>query len=101
MKKFSLLFIALSALVLAGCAERTYLDRFTVSDCEVTMGLCLGIIYIVGIFTVFMITLQKGRYVMAILGFIFPFLWLIGAVLPAKKGSAYEQQMQNRYRYKE
>jgi hypothetical protein len=45
--------------------------------------------YIFCIFTVCLVTFQKGRWVLGILGIFFPFLWLIGAVLPAKEGSRY------------
>lgn len=46
--------------------------------------------YIMCIFTVCMLTFQKGRTVLGILGIFFPFLWLIGAILPAKRGSRFE-----------
>jgi hypothetical protein len=46
--------------------------------------------YIVALFTVCMLTFQKGRIVLGIAGIFLPFLWLIGAILPAKPGSRYE-----------
>jgi len=51
--------------------------------------------YIMCIFTVCSITFQKGRTVLGIVGIFAPWLWLIGAFLPAKPGSRYElaQQM--------
>jgi hypothetical protein len=45
--------------------------------------------YIVCIFTVCMMTFQKGHTLLGILGIFLPFLWLIGAVLPAKPGSRF------------
>jgi len=47
------------------------------------------VIYIFCLFTVCALTFQKGRWVLGILGIFFPFLWLIGAILPAKRGSTY------------
>ncbi len=57
--------------------------------------------YLMCIFTVCRITFQKGRTVLGIVGIFIPFLWLIGAILPAREGSrydiakriAYQQQM--------
>jgi hypothetical protein len=49
----------------------------------------LASIYIVCIFTVCMLTFQKGHILLGIVGIIFPFLWLVGAILPAKEGSRY------------
>ncbi len=43
--------------------------------------------YIVCLFTVCRLTFQKGHTVLGIVGIFMPFLWLIGAVLPAKPGS--------------
>jgi hypothetical protein len=45
--------------------------------------------YIVALFTVCMLTFQKGHIVLGIVGIFLPFLWLIGAMLPAKPGSRY------------
>jgi len=47
------------------------------------------ILYIVAIFTVCMLTFQKGHTLLGILGIFLPFLWLIGAILPAKAGSRF------------
>jgi hypothetical protein len=35
------------------------------------------------------LTFRKGHTVLGILGIFVPFLWLIGAILPAKQGSRY------------
>ena len=44
-------------------------------------------IYIFFLFTVCMMTFQKGHILLGILGIFVPFLWLSGAILPAKPGS--------------
>ncbi|WIG61179.1 MAG: hypothetical protein OJF49_003927 [Ktedonobacterales bacterium] len=46
--------------------------------------------YLVCLFTVCMLTFQKGYIVLGIIGIFIPFLWLIGAILPAKRGSRWE-----------
>jgi hypothetical protein len=50
----------------------------------------LGVIYIVCLFTVCALTFRKGHVALGIIGIFLPFLWLIGAVLPARPGSDYE-----------
>lgn len=54
-------------------------------------------IYIAMIFTVAAYTYQKGHTILLILGIFFPILWLIGAIMPAKPGSKYDVQMNERY----
>jgi hypothetical protein len=49
----------------------------------------LATIYIVCLFTVCALTFRKGYLVLGIVGIFLPILWLIGAVLPAKRGSRY------------
>jgi hypothetical protein len=49
----------------------------------------LASIYIVCLFTVCMLTFRKGYTLLGLIGIIFPFLWLLGAILPAKDGSRY------------
>jgi hypothetical protein len=46
-------------------------------------------IYITALFTVALMTFKKGRIILGILGIFMPFLWLVGAILPAKEGSRY------------
>jgi hypothetical protein len=41
-----------------------------------------GILYLVLIVTLGVLTLRKGHWVMFIIGFFFPLMWLIGAVIP-------------------
>ena len=50
------------------------------------------VVYIVAIFTVCMLTFQKGHTLLGIVGIFLPFLWLIGAILPARPGSRYAAQ---------
>jgi hypothetical protein len=64
---------------------------------EWTLGIMFFTLYIFCIFTVCLLTFQKGRWVLGILGIIFPFLWLIGAILPARKGSRYDIAQQVAY----
>jgi uncharacterized membrane protein YbaN (DUF454 family) len=42
-------------------------------------------------------TFQKGHVLLGILGIFLPFLWLIGAILPAKPGSVYAVKEAARY----
>ena len=44
----------------------------------------LGILYLVLIATLAVMTFRKGHWVLGLIGFIFPILWLIGAVLPSR-----------------
>ncbi len=60
-------------------------------------GIMLFTVYITCIFTVCIMTFQKGRWLLGIIGIIFPVLWLVGAFLPAKKGSRYELAQEIQY----
>jgi hypothetical protein len=55
---------------------------------EWVLAVTLGAIYLVCLFTVCSLTFQKGYTALGIIGIFMPFLWLIGAVLPPKPGSA-------------
>ncbi len=44
----------------------------------------LGILYFALMFTVCVVTFRKGHWVLGVVGFFIPILWLIGAVLPSK-----------------
>ncbi len=52
----------------------------------------LFVFYFFLLFTVCLLTFQKGHVILGILGIFIPFLWLIGAILPAKPGSAYARK---------
>ena len=45
----------------------------------------LGILYLVLVATLAVLTFRKGHWVLGLIGFIFPFLWLVGADLPPKR----------------
>ena len=45
----------------------------------------LGIIYLVLLFTLAILTFRKGHWVLGLIGFIFPLLWVIGAILPSRR----------------
>ena len=45
----------------------------------------LGVLYLVLLFTVAVMTFRKGHWILGIIGIFFPILWLIGAVLPARR----------------
>lgn len=55
------------------------------------------VLYLCLLFTVCVMTFQKGHYVLGIVGIFLPFLWLIGAILPAKRGSRYQMEESIRY----
>jgi hypothetical protein len=44
-----------------------------------------AVIYLVLILTLAVMTFRKGHWVLGLIGFIFPFLWLIGAIMPRKR----------------
>ena len=47
------------------------------------------ILYLVLLITLGVITIRKGHWVLFIIGFFFPLLWLIGALLPPVVVSEY------------
>ncbi|HEY7975784.1 MAG TPA: hypothetical protein VID72_10600 [Ktedonobacterales bacterium] len=55
------------------------------------------VMYVFLLFTVCFLTFRKGHILLGILGIFIPFLWLIGAILPAKRGSRYEVDESMRY----
>jgi hypothetical protein len=74
------------------------------SGLEWLLAVVLFGFYIFCLFTVCMMTFQKGRTILGIVGIFLPFLWLVGAILPAKEGSRYDiaqrtayQQQMTRY----
>ena len=44
----------------------------------------LGIIYFVLLVVFAVLSFRKGHWVLGLIGFIFPILWIIGAILPSK-----------------
>jgi len=61
---------------------------------EWTLGIILLTFYVVCLFTVCVMTWQKGHTLLGIVGIFLPILWLIGAFLPAKEGSRYSLDQQ-------
>ena len=47
-------------------------------------AITLSILYLVLIFTLALLSFRKGHWVLGLIGFVFPVLWLIGAILPAR-----------------
>ncbi|MGH3278979.1 MAG: hypothetical protein ACRDNW_07565 [Trebonia sp.] len=45
----------------------------------------LSIIYLVLLFTLAILSFRKGHWILGLFGFVFPLLWLIGAVLPSRR----------------
>ena len=45
----------------------------------------LGIIYLVLLFTLAVLSFRKGHWVLGLVGFIFPVLWIVGALLPQRR----------------
>jgi hypothetical protein len=41
-----------------------------------------GILYLVLVITLGVMSIRKGHWVMFLIGFIFPLMWLIGAIMP-------------------
>jgi hypothetical protein len=44
----------------------------------------LGIIYLVLLVVFAVLSFRKGHWVLGLIGFIFPILWIIGAILPGR-----------------
>ena len=49
------------------------------------VGIGLGILYLILLFTVAIMTFRKGHWILGLIGFFFPILWIIGAILPAHR----------------
>jgi hypothetical protein len=45
----------------------------------------MGVIYLVLVCTLCLLSFRKGHWVIGLIGFIFPVLWLLGAILPARR----------------
>jgi hypothetical protein len=44
-----------------------------------------AVLYLVLILTLALLSFRKGHWVLGLIGFVFPLLWLIGALLPARR----------------
>jgi hypothetical protein len=49
------------------------------------LAILLSAIYVVLFITLALLSFRKGHWVLGVVGFVFPFLWLIGAVLPSRR----------------
>lgn len=47
-------------------------------------GITLGIIYFVLLVVFAVLSFRKGHWILGLLGFIIPILWIIGAILPSR-----------------
>jgi len=56
---------------------------------EIKMGWFIGggILYFILIVTLGVLTIRKGHWVIFIIGIFLPFFWLIGALLPSRRGA--------------
>jgi len=45
-------------------------------------GIILGVIYLLLLVVFAVLSFRKGHWVLGLIGFIFPILWIIGGVLP-------------------
>ncbi|MGH7556056.1 MAG: hypothetical protein ACREMQ_23885 [Longimicrobiales bacterium] len=59
---------------------------------EWLLGFILLTVYVVCLVTVCVVTFKKGHWILGILGFFTIIAWLVGAILPAKRGSAWERE---------
>jgi len=48
-------------------------------------AITLSIIYVVLLVTLGVLTFRKGHWVLGLIGFLFPVLWLFGAILPGRR----------------
>ncbi|HYI15248.1 MAG TPA: hypothetical protein VEX37_07655 [Thermomicrobiales bacterium] len=56
---------------------------------EWILSLTLFMVYFMCLVTVCRLTFQKGYTILGVVGIFVPLLWLVGAILPAKKGSTH------------
>ena len=48
-------------------------------------AISMAVLYLVLVLTIAVLTFRKGHWVLGLIGFIFPVLWLIGAILPSRR----------------
>ena len=48
------------------------------------LGILLGCIYLVSLFVFAVLSFRKGHWVLGLIGFVFPILWIVGAMLPSR-----------------
>ena len=49
------------------------------------LAILLSAIYVVLIITLALLSFRKGHWVLGLIGFVFPVLWLVGALLPSRR----------------
>lgn len=49
------------------------------------LAILLSVIYVVLIISLALLSFRKGHWVLGLFGFVFPLLWLVGALLPARR----------------
>jgi hypothetical protein len=74
----------------ASTEARTSAEGTDMTGLEWILWIILVAFYICCIFTVCLLTFQKGHTLLGIVGIFIPLLWLVGAILPARQGSTYE-----------
>ncbi|MCP4303692.1 MAG: hypothetical protein GY926_19880 [bacterium] len=60
---------------------------------EWTLTMTLGGLYLTLLFTVAVVTYQKKHIALFVIGFFFPFAWLIGSMMKPKPGSNYHGRL--------
>ena len=48
------------------------------------LGILLGCIYLVLLFVFAVLSFRKGHWVLGLIGFVIPILWIVGAMLPSR-----------------
>ncbi len=48
-------------------------------------AISLSILYLILILTLAVLSFRKGHWVLGLLGFFLPLLWVIGAILPSRR----------------
>ena len=48
------------------------------------LGILLGCIYLVLMFVFAVLSFRKGHWVLGLIGFVIPILWIVGAMLPSR-----------------
>ena len=48
------------------------------------LGILLGCIYLVLMFVFAVLSFRKGHWVLGLIGFVIPILWIVGALLPSR-----------------
>ena len=61
------------------------------------IGAAFFAFYVVCLFTVCRLTFEKGHTILGLVGIFMPFLWLIGAIMPAKPGSRFDIKQRTHY----